>query len=208
MIAAKIPNAALSAAATSTIEGIKKPHWIADRSELGSHPLGHRRRGAKAVPTAVPAEADQLLHSWSAVINAADAAEREQLANSGFTSQAGTPDEACIQNEVDCVHDLGEDRLRSGRLRIAQRHAHESRQRFTWAVRVDCADRAWMPGVHRVEKVESLASADLSDDDAVRRHSKGLVDEHLNRYRATSLGVRWPPLERYAIAELTPQVQL
>src|SRR5712691_9632380 len=66
----------------------------------------------------------------------------------------------------------------------------------------------WVPGVHRVEKVESLTPTHLADDDAVRRHSQCLVDEHLDRDRATTLGVWQPTFERDTVRQLTPQVQL
>src|SRR5260370_42715814 len=64
------------------------------------------------------------------------------------------------------------------------------------------------PRIHRVKKVESLATTYLADDDAVRRHSQSLVDEHLDRDRATTLGVWQPTFERDTVRQLTPQVQL
>src|ERR1035437_3851681 len=65
-----------------------------------------------------------------------------------------------------------------------------------------------MPRVHRVEEIERFASADLSDDDAIRRHPKRLVDEHLDRDRTTTLRVWRAALQRNTVAQLAPQMEL
>src|SRR5437899_5531668 len=65
-----------------------------------------------------------------------------------------------------------------------------------------------MPRVHRVEEIERLTSTNLSNDDAVGRHSKRLMDEHLDRDCSTPFGVWRPALQRDAVVELAPQVQL
>src|SRR5260370_3524908 len=70
------------------------------------------------------------------------------------------------------------------------------------------ADGSGMPCIHGVEKVERLAAANLSDHDAVRRHSQCFVDQHLDRDGAAALGIGQTTLERDAVRELPPEMQL
>jgi len=65
-----------------------------------------------------------------------------------------------------------------------------------------------MPCVHCVEEVEGLAAADLADDDSIGGHSQRLVDQHLDRDGTTSLRVGRPPLQRDAVGQLAPEMQL
>src|SRR5258708_10226344 len=73
---------------------------------------------------------------------------------------------------------------------------------------MNSADRPRMPGVHRVEKVEGLAAATLADHNAVRGHPQRFVDQHLDGYGSAALGVGQATLQRDAVRELTPKMQL
>src|SRR5437899_10856494 len=93
-------------------------------------------------------------------------------------------------------------------MRVTQGEARQPRKSLARTIRMDGAQRAWMTGVHRVEQVESLAATNLADDNAIGRHAQRLVDEHLDGDGAFALGVGQPALERDAVRELAPQVQL
>ena len=65
-----------------------------------------------------------------------------------------------------------------------------------------------MSRVHGVEEVECLAAADLADHDPVGRHAQRLVDQHLDPDRAPAFGVGRARLQRNAVGQLAPEVQL
>ena len=63
-----------------------------------------------------------------------------------------------------------------------------------------------MPGVHRLEHVEDLGTADLADDDAVRPHPQRVAHEVPNRYAPTAFDVRRSRLERNDMLSLQTQL--
>ena len=64
--------------------------------------------------------------------------------------------------------------------------------------------RALVTGVHRLEHVECLGTANLPDDDPVGTHAKGVPDEVANRDLSLTLDVLGTRLE----AEDVPLVEL
>src|ERR1700730_1532059 len=100
-IAPKVPIPALKAAATSSIESVQQAHRIANAGELRSHTLWHRRRGADAVPASIVAKANELLHHRATVVEASDAAYRQQPAASRSPRRVPSPDQSRVKDEVD-----------------------------------------------------------------------------------------------------------
>src|SRR5438445_4141310 len=166
-VAAVTPRPAQSAAAISSIELIEKACWIADIGELGLCALRQGRERTDAMPPAVAPERDQVTHHRAAVVQAGNYAHRRQPARTRTGVRVRRPDEAGVKHEVERVDDLGHHRLSSERMRAAQSQAGQPRERFARAFRMDGADRARMPRVHRIEQVEGLATPNLADDYAV-----------------------------------------
>ena len=54
---------------------------------------------------------------------------------------------------------------------------------------MDGRDRPILPGVHGLEHVQSFATADLTDDDSIGAHAKGIPDQVPDRYLAFPLDV-------------------
>src|SRR5205814_1407438 len=71
----------------------------------------------------------------------------------------------------------------------------EAAERVAWAVAVDRADRSIVAGVHGLEHVERLGASNLTHDDPVGAHTKGVPDEVADRDLALALDVRWPRLQ-------------
>jgi hypothetical protein len=49
-------------------------------------------------------------------------------------------------------------------------------------------------GVHRLQHVECFAGTTLTDDDAIRAHTKGVDDEVMDRDAVLAVEVGWPRL--------------
>ena len=71
--------------------------------------------------------------------------------------------------------------------------SRQSRWRVEFACAVD--ERPLVPGVHRLQHVERLAAADLTDDDAVRPHPERVAHQVANRHLPLALR-RWPGVPR------------
>ena len=141
------PRPAQSAAATSSIERIEQPHWVAHRGELCAHTIWHRRRRADPMPAAVMAVSNQLLHRGTSIVHALYTADRKQPPAPRLACGVGSPNYSRVDDQVDRMHDFGQHGVRPRRLRVSQRHAHESRQGFARTVGVDRADRPRMPSI-------------------------------------------------------------
>ena len=66
----------------------------------------------------------------------------------------------------------------------------QAHQGVLGGVRVDGGERAVVAGRHRLEHVEGLAAADLTDDDAVGAHAQGVADQVADGDLALALDVR------------------
>src|SRR5579872_4737720 len=120
------------AAATSSIEAVQQARGVGDPTKLAPQALGHRLPRSDPMPLAIVAECDELLDTRPAIVETADAADRQQAP--GALTHAGRTLESCIQDEIDGVDNLAQDRLRPRRLLVAEGHPHETRQGFARAV--------------------------------------------------------------------------
>jgi hypothetical protein len=77
-----------------------------------------------------------------------------------------------------------------------QGHGLDAGQGVARAVRVDSGDRAVVAGVHRLEHVERLARAALTDDDAVGAHAEAVAHEVTDGDLASTFDVRRARFER------------
>src|SRR5262249_52081276 len=83
-----------------------------------------------------------------------------------------------LHDNLDCGRDLLPNSS-IGNIEIRHRnHRVETIQGVPWAVGVDRGQTPVMPGIHRLQHVQSLFATDLADDDAVGTHTKG-VDHKL-----------------------------
>ena len=69
------------------------------------------------MPPAVWMERDELLQQGASLFEAGDATERNELSFPGLGGSV--PDYRGVDDEVDGVHDLGENRVGARRLRVA-----------------------------------------------------------------------------------------
>src|SRR5204862_705057 len=74
-------------------------------------------------------------------------------------------------------------------------HRLDTGQRVARRVGVDGRQRSVMARVHRLQHVERLFAADLTDDDAIGTHTQGVDDELPLADRAFAFHVRRPRLE-------------
>jgi len=74
-IATNVPRPALNAAASSSIESVQQPQWIANAGELRPDTLGHGGRRSDAMPPSVLPKSHQLLNGWATIVKAADTAK-------------------------------------------------------------------------------------------------------------------------------------
>src|SRR6266851_4727870 len=119
------------------------------------------------MPAAVAAERDELTHDRPVVIQSGNHAHGRQPPHPGIGPSSRWPEKSRVKDEIDCVDDFGHHSLGSGRMGTSKSETSQTRQGFPRTFRMDGAHRSGMPGVHRVEKVESLAPTHLADDDAV-----------------------------------------
>src|SRR6478752_7196454 len=78
-------------------------------------------------------------------------------------------------------------------------HRLEPGEHVARAVGVTGRHRAVVAGVHRLEHVQRLAGAALSDDDPVGPHPEGVPDELADRNRALAFDVRRAGLQRHDV---------
>ena len=110
---------------------------------------------------------------------------------------AGAVDEPSDMNEeVEAARDLLADRLHR-QFDPGHQHEHlEPVDGVTGRVRVDRCQRSVVAGVHRLEHVERLGTANLSDDDPVGPHPECVANEIANAHLALAFHVRRARLER------------
>src|SRR5713101_9018347 len=119
------------------------------------------------MPTAVAAERDELTHDRAVVIQSGNHTHRRQPPNPRISHRGRRPDKSRVKHEIHCVDDLGHHGRGARRMWTSKSETSQTRQSFPRTFRMNGAHRSGMPGVHRVEKVESLAPTHLADDDAV-----------------------------------------
>ena len=77
-----------------------------------------------------------------------------------------------LNDQVDGAGDLPADRLLRELATGHHDHVFETHDGIAGAVGVDRTERAVVAGIHRLEHVEALGTADLAQDDAVRSHAQ------------------------------------
>jgi hypothetical protein len=135
------------------------------------------------------------------VVEDVDVLEGDDVAlHAGDLGDVGDPAGAVPQARL--VHDeldAGGDLLADGPHRQVdaghQHHGLEPGEGVARRVRVHGRDGPVVAGVHRLEHVERLAAADLTDDDAVGPHAQRVADEVADRDLAPALDVRRAVLE-------------
>jgi hypothetical protein len=70
---------------------------------------------------------------------------------------------------------------------------------FARRVGVQRAHRAVVAGVHRLQQVERLGSADFADDDPFRTHTQAVLDEIAHRDPALAFKVRRAGFEAHDV---------
>ena len=92
--------------------------------------------------------------------------------------------------DVECARDLLADRVQRDLEAGHQHQRLEPVEGVAWRVRMNRRQRALVTGVHRLEHVERLGSANLADDDPVGPHAEGVADELADADLAFALDVR------------------
>ena len=101
-----------------------------------------------------------------------------------------------LDDDVERARDLLADRpQRQIDARREDEHL-EARERVAGRVGVDGGERALVARVHRLEHVDRLGAADLTDDDAVGPHAQSVPHEVADAHLALPLDVGRPCLER------------
>ena len=77
-----------------------------------------------------------------------------------------------------------------------QHHVLDTGEGVARRVGVDGAERALVAGVHRLQHVERLRAADLTDDDAVGAHAQRVAHEIALRHLALAFERRRPRFQR------------
>src|SRR6266496_108175 len=149
---------------------------------------------------AVLLELEDLLHRDHARLDVGD------LGDAGDAPLAVRP-----AGELDDHVERPGDRLPDQRLRHLNAthadHRLDTRQRVARGVRVYGRHRPLMAGVHRLQHVQHLAAAALTDDDAVGTHTKRVLDEIARDHLALALDVRGTRLEAHDVALLQLQLR-
>lgn len=86
------------------------------------------------------------------------------------------PQPAEVNDDVQCAGNLASDGSER-KLCAAEHHGFKARQHILWRICVSGGERAVMSGVHRLQHIQSLCAAHLSDDDPVRVHAETCADQ-------------------------------
>ena len=102
---------------------------------------------------------------------------------------------ALVHDQVDRARDLLPDGAHRQVEAGHQHHRLQAGERVTGRVGVDGGERAVVAGVHRLQHVERLATADLTDHDPVRPHPQRVADQVADGDLALALEVGRPVLQ-------------
>ncbi len=100
-----------------------------------------------------------------------------------------------VHDDVERVRDLLANRVRWQLRAGHQHHRLQPGQAVSRAVRVCGGERSLMPRVHRLQHVQRLAAAHLTNDDAVGTHAQSVAHEIADGDLSRSLEVRGTALE-------------
>ena len=89
-----------------------------------------------------------------------------------------------LDDDIDRSADHFPDRSRRQREAAHGDHRLQSGKAFARVVGMERAHRAIVAGVHGLQQIERLRSADLADDDALRPHAQAVLDEIAHRHLA------------------------
>jgi len=93
-----------------------------------------------------------------------------------------------MNDEVNCLADLGFDVFDPGLLMASHYEIREATQGFRRRIRVDCGQRSRVSGVEGIEQSSCFLSAYFSQDDSVRPPSQGTLQQIVERH-ASFVGV-------------------
>jgi hypothetical protein len=99
-----------------------------------------------------------------------------------------------VDDRADAARDEVADDVEAG-AGCGQGHGFEARRDLLGAAGVEGRHEAVMAGVGRLEHVEDLWAADLTDDDAIGTHPEGVADQLAERHLAAPFDVGWARLE-------------
>src|SRR6185312_2384375 len=104
-----------------------------------------------------------------------------------------------LHDQVDRFGDLPADRF-LGYLDVAhQDHVLHTAEALARAVGVEGTHRTVVAGIHRGEEVETLRAANFAEDDPVRPHTQGVLDQIADGDRALAFEVRWTGFQRQPV---------
>src|SRR6478752_5671875 len=110
-----------------------------------------------------------------------------------------------LHDDVDRGADHLADGARGQREAAHRNHGFAARQGFAGVVGVQRSHRAVMAGIHGLQQVERLGSADFADDDAFGTHTQAVAHQFAHRYLAFAFDVGRPGFQPHYVGLLQLQ---